>query len=921
MSDPVLIEEIELYKHLLPRRVGELLDDARDGSEGAPKFDSLTNLVEELVVHVQRLYLSDYVSRAAPNSVVEAALRALSTKGDRLAMGDHVGLLRACLAQPEGTHWTMPGLAVLGKKSKLPESCGTWKRDFETAKRMREYEMPPPRLRKYLLDQQNSLPTVQLVELIESVLVARNAKAHRHSWWSDERDWYNLINDRLEPAVTSLLGWEPLTSLLLSYEPVLAVEASQAVGVSWSTPIERDISKRLVIAGGYRISSSCELVKGSAYIVARNGVSLSGVPVLFVNAPQFAVERRSSAFGEYQRRFVSALTIGISDTDVEREAARQSLIERVGLSVDEATMVETRCWKLIAAVVVGGADPGVLAEFCALTLTDGASAETLVLALRARIDEAVERWTAGRELAGSRSVSALDMARDLAVPLPIASAYVARMVSSGRVVGKPPTYELRPRSQIEQFRAMCQSALAELSRRRTFPTPELTLGLIDQLAAALSLDADDDDVKQVRTMYESLASAPKTGRAGSADTVSVRLGDETLALESVVDFYKAVYARMGQQEEFALSLPWTWGRKRRLAALSPEASGDRSAMTYAVGCPEASPKVYFDANATRDEAAYAAVQHLRKVGLQATLVFPRPECPDVNDVLNAIVPEGAEALVGILLSREVPIAVGASVESAEDERWNEVLESSAERFLASFLKRVVDSGLLRYEKLPVRVGKSRNLLSLRSEHPGGTVFVRPIRYQDVYVETGLSPEEAVNAALMACEQFGAIARRVDGDDDAVLSPAQEASTSWFVNVGGRSWQDMRTFGFWQAGGGSRYRAAVDRLKEGDRIYAYISKFGYVGRGVVTGTFAERLESFVGLNDIQVDQVTKDSAAASANGSDEFAEYVMRVEWTRSVDPGDAMTFRGIFTTPLTACRLRDQQTLSFLEAQFGNSES
>jgi hypothetical protein len=60
---------------------------------------------------------------------------------------------------------------------------------------------------------------------------------------------------------------------------------------------------------------------------------------------------------------------------------------------------------------------------------------------------------------------------------------------------------------------------------------------------------------------------------------------------------------------------------------------------------------------------------------------------------------------------------------------------------------------------------------------------------------------------------------------------------WFMNVGeypkGRSWEDCRKYGFMSAGGGPKWVAAVHRLPVGTKLFAYLSRHGYVGLGEVT----------------------------------------------------------------------------------------
>lgn len=68
-----------------------------------------------------------------------------------------------------------------------------------------------------------------------------------------------------------------------------------------------------------------------------------------------------------------------------------------------------------------------------------------------------------------------------------------------------------------------------------------------------------------------------------------------------------------------------------------------------------------------------------------------------------------------------------------------------------------------------------------------------------------------------------------------IGPA--SSGYWFMNTGdgsneGRSWEDCKQYGFMLAGGGEKWINDVRKLRVGDRVFAYLSRFGYVGVGDV-----------------------------------------------------------------------------------------
>lgn len=61
---------------------------------------------------------------------------------------------------------------------------------------------------------------------------------------------------------------------------------------------------------------------------------------------------------------------------------------------------------------------------------------------------------------------------------------------------------------------------------------------------------------------------------------------------------------------------------------------------------------------------------------------------------------------------------------------------------------------------------------------------------------------------------------------------------WFMNTGDsgngqRAWEDCVRYGFMTAGGGQKWIDDAKKLKVGDKVFAYLSGYGYVGLGTVT----------------------------------------------------------------------------------------
>ena len=145
---------------------------------------------------------------------------------------------------------------------------------------------------------------------------------------------------------------------------------------------------------------------------------------------------------------------------------------------------------------------------------------------------------------------------------------------------------------------------------------------------------------------------------------------------------------------------------------------------------------------------------------------------------------------------------------------------------------------------------------------------------------------------------------------------------WYVNVGqgpDRSWEDMRTLGFIAAGGGRTWSAALEKLSQGDRVYAYQKGHGYVGFGIVEEPAALARDVIVDGQPLLQHQLAQPNLAHDKDDA-ELAEYAVLVSWRKAVSLNDAKTFSGVFANQNIVCRLRDSATLEFLEKEFGPAE-
>jgi hypothetical protein len=167
------------------------------------------------------------------------------------------------------------------------------------------------------------------------------------------------------------------------------------------------------------------------------------------------------------------------------------------------------------------------------------------------------------------------------------------------------------------------------------------------------------------------------------------------------------------------------------------------------------------------------------------------------------------------------------------------------------------------------------------------------------------------------------------DPNQSIQPASEA-LSWnrefygsFGEYDDRSWEEARKFGFFSAGGGAWYSRTLNMLNPGDRVWARVPGKGYVGVGRV-------LARPVPVDDFKVELEGKmrpivDVAPVIARAhryadNPETAEYVVAMDWTKTVPVSQAIHETGLFGNQNSIARPRAEswvQTVARLKQRFG----
>ncbi len=157
------------------------------------------------------------------------------------------------------------------------------------------------------------------------------------------------------------------------------------------------------------------------------------------------------------------------------------------------------------------------------------------------------------------------------------------------------------------------------------------------------------------------------------------------------------------------------------------------------------------------------------------------------------------------------------------------------------------------------------------------------------------------------------------ETEPVLNKAAKVDWNgeYYISFGAdqnRSWNDARQYGFVSAGGGVWYTKTLSILSPGDRIWVNIPQTGYVGVGEVIDTATKAVDAkfivdgqekaFFDL-DLQADYYKAEN--------DENAEFIIKVNWIKTVDTKKAIKEAGFFGNQNTACRPANDKWIFTIE--------
>lgn len=168
----------------------------------------------------------------------------------------------------------------------------------------------------------------------------------------------------------------------------------------------------------------------------------------------------------------------------------------------------------------------------------------------------------------------------------------------------------------------------------------------------------------------------------------------------------------------------------------------------------------------------------------------------------------------------------------------------------------------------------------------------------------------------------------EAERKASKSTARKGGEAWngrdfYISLGDgehRSWNDCQKYGFISGGGGKWYSQTLKLLFPGSRVFVNIPKTGYVGVGLVKENAVPVKDFKVLLEDQEVPILSAPLVAPNMgeNVDDlDLCEYLVRVEWLKTVPKNTAYWEKGLFAIQHTACRMTNSFTIARLSQHFG----
>jgi len=163
---------------------------------------------------------------------------------------------------------------------------------------------------------------------------------------------------------------------------------------------------------------------------------------------------------------------------------------------------------------------------------------------------------------------------------------------------------------------------------------------------------------------------------------------------------------------------------------------------------------------------------------------------------------------------------------------------------------------------------------------------------------------------------------------ASKSKSRKSGESWngrdfYISLGEgehRTWDDCQRYGFISGGQGKWYSQTLKLLFPGARVFVNIPKTGYVGVGTVKASPlpVKDFKVLVDNQEVLILNAPLKASSMGANADDlDLCEYIVQVEWIKTLPKNKPYWEKGLFAIQHTACRLTSSFTIEKLSKHFG----
>ena len=134
----------------------------------------------------------------------------------------------------------------------------------------------------------------------------------------------------------------------------------------------------------------------------------------------------------------------------------------------------------------------------------------------------------------------------------------------------------------------------------------------------------------------------------------------------------------------------------------------------------------------------------------------------------------------------------------------------------------------------------------------------------------------------------------------------------------RNWEDAVQYGYVGGGQGAWYSRSLKQVPSGGRVFVHLPQRGYVGVGTVTQPAVMARDFRVDVDGKSVPLLDLPLHANPGDDRDDpdMAEWIVGVDWIRTLPRDDAIWEPGLFANQNTACKLRNQFTIDRLTLRF-----